>query len=152
MIGIGRLTVTTIVNEVTAAIVSFLWRECVSVHMPETDNEFRDKILDMEELWQFSWVAVDGCHIPMKCPPGSANAKKEYHNFKSFCSVILMALLDAKYHFIWGSCGFPGNSHDSIVLQSTSLWSDIKNANLLQSKRTRYVYSTNNTWRLSISF
>ena len=71
--------------------------------MPKTDNEFRDKILDMEELWQFpfSWAAVDGCDIPMKCPPGGANAKKEYHNFKSFYSVILMALVDAKYRFIW---------------------------------------------------
>ena len=24
-----------------------------------------------------------------------------------------------------GGCGFPGNSHDSIVLQSTQLWTDI---------------------------
>ena len=23
---------------------------------------------------------------------------------------------------MWGSCGFPGNSHDSIIFQSTSLW------------------------------
>ncbi len=135
MVGLGRSTVTTIVNEVTSAIVSCLWKECVSVHMPKTENEFKEKLLDMEELWQFpfSWAAVDGCHIPMKCPPGGANARKEYHNFKNFYSIILMALVDAKYRFIWASCGFPGNSHDSIVLQSTSLWSDLKNGNLLPS-------------------
>ena len=33
-----------------------------------------------------------------------------------------MALVDAKYRFMWGSCSFPGNSHDSIIFQSTSLW------------------------------
>eukprot|EP00794_Sanderia_malayensis_P005742 gene5742-biopygen4655 len=82
----------------------------------------------MEEFWQFpcSWAAVDGCHIPIKCPPGGQSSRKEYHNFKNFYSVVLMALVDAKYRFIWGSCGFPGNSHDSIILQSTSLWSRIK--------------------------
>jgi hypothetical protein len=33
-----------------------------------------------------------------------------------------MGMVDAKYRFIWGSCGFPGNSHDSVILQSTDLW------------------------------
>ena len=133
MVGLGRSTVSTIVNEVTEAIVSCLWKECVVSHMPKTEQEFKDKIMDMEELWQFpySWAAVDGCHIAIKCPPGGAIARKEYHNFKNFYSIILMTLVDAKYRFVWGSCGFPGNSHDSIVLQSTSLWSDIKNGKLL---------------------
>ena len=40
-----------------------------------------------------------------------------------------MGLVDAKYRFIWGGggggCGFPGNSHDFIILQSTQLWTDI---------------------------
>ena len=36
-----------------------------------------------------------------------------------------MGLVNAKYRFIWGSCSFPGNSHDSIILQSTQLWTDI---------------------------
>ena len=44
-----------------------------------------------------------------------------------------MSAVDAKYRFLWGSCGFPGNSHDSIILQSTSLWSDIQNGKVLPS-------------------
>ena len=42
-----------------------------------------------------------------------------------------MALTDAKYRFMWRSCGFPGNSHDSIILQSTSLWSRIKDGKFI---------------------
>ena len=139
MVGLGHSTVTTIVNEVTEAIVSCLWTDCVSVHMPKTEDEFKEKILDMEELWQFpfGWAAVDGCHIPVKCPPGGSEARKEYHNFKIFYSIVLMALVDAKYRFIWGSCGFPGNSHDSIILQSTTLWSDIKDGKLLPNSCQR---------------
>ena len=133
MVGLARPTVTMIVNEVNHMIVSCLWQEFVSSHMPKTEEEFRSKILDMEEMWQFpsSWAAVDGCHIPMKCPPGGNSTRKGYHNFKNFYSIVLMALVDARYRFVWGTCGFPGNSHDSIILQATSLWSDINDGKVL---------------------
>ena len=87
----------------------------------------------MEELWQFPycWSALDGCHIPIQCPKGGLEANKEYHNFKNFYSVVLMGMVDAKYRFVWGSCGYPGNSHDSIILQSTDLWAEIKQGNVV---------------------
>lgn len=58
----------------------------------------------MKELLQFpcSWAAIYGCHISLKCPASGLQANKEYHNFN-----------------------FPGNSHDLIILQSTSLWGKI---------------------------
>ena len=70
MAGIGERTVGYIVNEVTTAIVECLWEDTVKKHMPKSEDEFRSKILDMEEAWQFPccWSAVDGCHIPIKCP------------------------------------------------------------------------------------
>ena len=46
----------------------------------------------------------------MKCPPGGLQACKEYHNFMNFYSTVLMAMVDSHYRFVWGSCGFPGNS------------------------------------------
>ena len=42
-----------------------------------------------------------------------------------------MAFVDAKYRFIWASCGIPGNSHDSIILQSTDLWKQITEGELI---------------------
>ena len=36
-----------------------------------------------------------------------------------------MGLVDAKYRFIWPSASFPGNTHDSMILQATQLWKDI---------------------------
>lgn len=80
----GERTVGYIVNEVTSAIVECLWEDSVTKHMPKSEDEFKSKILDMEEAWQFPccWSAVDGCHIPIKCPPGGLESCKEYHNFK----------------------------------------------------------------------
>ena len=127
MVGVGVATVCQIVIEVCDAIVKRMWKESVGAHFPKTEDMFREKIIDMDERWQFpcSWAAVDGCHLPLKCPPGGQTTAKEYHNFKNFYSVVLMALVDAKYRFIWASVGYPGNSHDSIIFQSTHLWQEI---------------------------
>ena len=117
LFGFGRSTVSVVVNEVTQAIIETLWDAHVSKHFPRGKQQFEEKMLDMEELWQFpcSLDAIDGCHIPLKCPDGGLAVCKEYHNLKNFYSVVLMGLVDAKYRFIWGSCGFPGNSHDCII-------------------------------------
>ena len=133
MTGLGVSSVCTICSEVTRAIVENMWKDCVNKHLPKTPEEFKTKIVDMEELWQFPycWSAVDGCHIPIKCPPGGLESCKEYHNFKNFYSIVMMALVDSKCRFIWGTCGFPGNSHDAIIFQSTQLWSDIKEGNFI---------------------
>ena len=49
----------------------------------------------MDEEWQFpcAYAAIDGCHIPIRCLPGGAEAAKEFHNFKNFYSIILMAIV-----------------------------------------------------------
>ncbi|XP_066028735.1 uncharacterized protein [Pocillopora verrucosa] len=87
----------------------------------------------MEQMWQFPccWSAIDGCHISIKCPPGGLESSKEYHNFKNFYSIVLMGMVDAKYRFVWASCGYPGNSHDSIIMQSTTLWQEIAQGKIL---------------------
>ena len=46
-------------------------------------------------------------------------------------TVVLMALVDSNYRFIWGSCEFPGNSHDAIIFQSNELWSNIKDNDII---------------------
>ena len=68
---------------------------------------------------------MDGSHLSMKCPNGGAQAMKQYFNFKGFYSIVLMALVDAEYRFIWASVGAPGNTHNSTMLKSTDLWKRI---------------------------
>ena len=79
------------------------------------------------EEWKFpyAFVAVDGSHLSMKCPNGGAQAMKQYFNFKGFYSIVLMALVDEEYRFIWASVGAPGNTHNSTMLKSTDLWKRI---------------------------
>ena len=87
-----------------------LWDNAVSSHFPSSEEKMKEKIIDMEEIWQFPvcWAAVNGCHIPIKCPDGGAEAAKEYYNFKNLYSIVLMGLVDAKYRFVWASAGSLG--------------------------------------------
>ena len=133
MFGVGVSTVAAITEDVCEVIINNLWNDSVVNHFPKNEQAFREKMLDMEQMWQFPccWSAIDGCHISIKCPPGGLESSKEYHNFKNFYSIVLMGMVDAKYRFIWASCGYPGNSHDSIIMQSTTLWQEIAQGKIL---------------------
>ena len=90
-------------------------------------------MLDTEQLWQFpgAWVSIDGCHLLLKCPARGLEACKEYYNFKNFYSIISMAMVDAKYHFIRASCGYPGNSYDSSIFKSTKVLEDMTDGEII---------------------
>lgn len=101
-----------------------------------------------DSFWQISFCsgAVDGCYIAIKSPAGGLEANEEYHYFKNFYFVVLMAMVDFQYRFVQASCGYPGNCHDPIIFQSTNLYQEItensvipligphKNATVIQSQ------------------
>lgn len=123
MTGFGVATVCNITIEVSEEIVRKMRKETVANKFPSTLDDFKEYVLDMEELWQFplAFSALDGCHIPIKMPSGGAESAKEYHNYKNF-SIVLMGMVDPKSRFIWASVGCPGSNHDSIIFRSTDLF------------------------------
>ena len=125
--GLGEATICLLVIEVCQIIVHTFWVDEVSNLFPQNQEELNRAMELMDEEWQFpcAYAAIDGCHIPIRCPPGGAEAAKEFHNFKNFYSVILIAMVGAKYRITWGSCGYPCNSHDSIIFQSTDIYKDL---------------------------
>ena len=131
--GLGTSTVCDIVREVSGVLVNRLWHNFVVKNFPNNSEKLKEVMAAFEEKWQYPSCigAVDGCHLPIKCPRGGQESAKEYHNFKNFFSIVLMALVDSKQRFMWASSGFPGNSHDAIILQSTKLYSRIKEGNII---------------------
>ena len=122
--GSGTATVCLIVKEVCHTIVASLWEKFVGRHMPNTFDALRTKMEEFDLEWQFQYCfgAVDGCHLPIKCPNGGPESCKEYQNFKNFYSTVIMGIVDAKYQSMWASSGYPGNSYDAMILQSTHLF------------------------------
>lgn len=93
------------IEEVCEALGSNLWKLSVQAHFPTTRENFMEKMIEMAVSWQFiwGWSTIDGCHISIQSPPGWPKVCKECHNFKSFYSVVLIAISDAKNHLIWVS-------------------------------------------------
>lgn len=131
--GLGTSTVCVIVKEVSGSIINRLWQKFVTKNFPNNLDNLKEIMALFEENWQYPCCigAVDGCHLPMKCPKGGQESAKEYHNFKNFYSIVLMAMVDARQRFMWASSGFPGNSHDAIIFQSTKLYAEITEHNLI---------------------
>ena len=122
--------------EVCKAIIKELWSEVVDRHFPKSDENFKEKLLDMDAEGQFPYAfsGIDGSHLPIKSPNGGQEAMKQYYNFKNFYLVVLLALVDAKHRFIWASLGVPGNTHDSTYFQHTSLWDEINAGKVFTDK------------------
>ena len=70
MVGLAESTACQIVVEVCTTIIEELWSETVEIHFPKTNDEFKEKLQDMDTEWQFScaFAAIDGSHLPIKCP------------------------------------------------------------------------------------
>ena len=136
MSGVAQSTICKIVIEVCEALVETLWNDAVKKYFPQTSIDFKNSMSEFDEEWQFPFAfsAIDGSHMPIKCPNGGAESMKQYYNFKNFYSIVLLALVDAKYRFIWASVGAPGNTHDSTFFQSTKLWEDIYAGNIIPEK------------------
>ena len=113
--------------DVYEAIIDALWETAVENLFPNTKEQYEELTKVVNAEWQFPF-AIDGSHLPIECPIGGVEAMKSYYNFKSFYSIVSMALVDAQCRFIWASVGAPGNTHDSTNLQREhNSW---KNANV----------------------
>ena len=102
MCGLTKSTVCVIVTETCSAIINTLWDDTVKKYFPTSRDDFKESMAKFGEEWQFpyAFAAVDGSHLPIKCPKSGAQAMKQYFNFKGFYSIVLMELVDAEYRFI----------------------------------------------------
>ncbi|CAH1964698.1 unnamed protein product [Acanthoscelides obtectus] len=68
--------------------------------------------------------SIDGKHIDLDCP---FNSGSEYYNYKRTYSIVLLALVDSQYNFIFifADIGCQGRISDSGVFTNTLLWNKI---------------------------
>ena len=71
---------------------------------PTTPIQWRPIAEGFMRRWNFphTLVAIDGKHVAIKKPPRSGTL---YYNYKGFFSVILLAMVDHDYKFIWCDVG-----------------------------------------------
>lgn len=105
--------------------------------MPETTKEWEDIALGFKTRWQMinCGGAIDGKHIRISPPPGSGSL---YYNYKKFYSIVLMAVVNHNYEFIYVDVGKQGRISDGGVFDATSFGHQLKNGtlNLPQADKT----------------
>lgn len=67
--------------------------------------------------------AVDGKHIRLTCPFSSGSM---YFNYKEYYSVVLMAVADSRYRFVFVDIGSYGKDCDASIFKKSSLWQSIE--------------------------
>ena len=73
------------------------------------------------EFPTFSGEAIDGIHLVLQCPRNSAN---EYFNYKNAFGIVLFALVDANYNFMFVDAECQGGISDSGVFTITELYKE----------------------------
>ncbi|XP_063837811.1 uncharacterized protein LOC135086917 [Ostrinia nubilalis] len=79
-------------------------KQTISTIIPEllvSEQDWKAVSKDFEEKWNFSHTvgALDGKHITIQAPIHSGT---EYFNYKKFFSIVLLALVDSNYNFMFG--------------------------------------------------
>ena len=134
-------TISRIVREVCESIYDTFWPK----HMPIPTPEMFERIArEYETMWNFALCvgeynsphlcevlgvklknlslcavgAIDGKHIRIKCPPRSGTM---FHNYKHFYSIVLQAVTDARYRFLFVDVGAFGKQSDGGIYELSPL-------------------------------
>ena len=111
-------TISDLVPVTCDAIIQEYLEEVMTC--PSTPEEWKQVAQVFSDKWNFHHTcgAIDGKHVAIKCPP---NGGTLYFNYKKFYSIVLMALVDANYRFLYVSLGANGSASDGGVFKECSL-------------------------------
>ena len=123
---VGRTTICKFLHQVCKVILKEFQQEYLVF---PTDPEDWKKIEERFRQWNVPHAvgALDGKHIAIKKPKKSGS---EYFNYKGYFALVLLALVDADYKFLWVNVGASGSSSDTQIFNCSKLKRRIENGTL----------------------
>uniref|UniRef100_A0A1I8M9Y5 DDE Tnp4 domain-containing protein n=1 Tax=Musca domestica TaxID=7370 RepID=A0A1I8M9Y5_MUSDO len=120
-------TISTIIPEVCDAIYKVLQPDYLKT--PSTETEWLAVSEKFYEKWNFPNCigSIDGKHVVMTAPSHSGSI---YINYKGTHSIVLMAIADASYKFLYIDVGSYGRISDGGVFRKTSFNKGLVNEKL----------------------
>jgi hypothetical protein len=120
-------SIALIVPEVCKAVYDVMKDEFL--HFLENEEEWLAIAAGFEDVWQLPHCvgAADGKHVRILHPRNSGSV---FYNYKGYYSIVLMAVVDANYNFIFADVGCQGRISDSGVMRNTLFWSKLVNGKL----------------------
>ena len=97
--------------------------------MPSTETEWEARASKTAERWQYPNCigACDGRYISLAHPKDSGS---DFFNYKSFFSIVLLALVDYYYKFMYVDVGCQGRISNGGVYRNSSLCKALSNGTL----------------------
>lgn len=95
--------------------------------MPSTQDEWLVVEKGFSKNFPHAIGAMDGKHIVIQCP---SHTGSEYYNYKKTFSIVLLAVVDSNYEFMFADIGSQGRISDGGVLRNSILWQKISENNL----------------------
>lgn len=122
----GHATIARIVSETSRAIVKTLIDEVMS---KPTEEKWKSIAEDFWTTWNFPNCigALDGKHFRIEAP---ANTGSMYFNYKKTFSIVLLALVDARYNFVMVDVGSLGRSSDGGIFSRSAMGKRLENGTL----------------------
>ncbi|XP_068084402.1 putative nuclease HARBI1 [Anabrus simplex] len=120
----------TAVHSIIVSTCEAIWDILSPQEMPQPTEEMWKKISEeFYDLWRFpnSIGALDGKHVVIQAPPSSGSL---FYNYKHTFSIVLLALVDAKYRFIAVDVGGYGKSSDGGLFSRSVLGRSLENKTL----------------------
>lgn len=123
---VSKASVMGIIPETLRAIVHVYGH---LIRLPQNEAEWRAVAQRFGDKWNYDLCigACDGKHVAIKQPPNSGAL---YRNYKKFFSIILLAIVDADYRFMYVDIGAEGSLSDRRVWQDSDLCHDIENGTI----------------------
>lgn len=97
--------------------------------MPKILEEWINVSHGFYDQWNYPQClgSMDGKHIVIQAP---INTGSEYFNYKSTFSIVLFALVDADYNFLFADVGCQGRISDGGVFKNCTLYKKLENGEL----------------------
>ncbi|CAK1593514.1 unnamed protein product [Parnassius mnemosyne] len=104
-----------------------------TIKLPSSKYEWDMAAKSFQEQWQFHNCVgcMDGKHIIIEKPSGTGSL---FYNYKGTFSVVLFAIVNANYEFIYVHTGSNGSMSDGGILKSTRFYEKLINDDLKLSE------------------
>lgn len=124
---VAHNTISKFVPRVCDAIVAEYKDEVFTT--PSTPATWQPIADRFGQRWNFPHCcgALDGKHIAITKPRKSGSV---YFNYKGFFSIVILALVDADYKFLWVNVGSNGSSSDCGIYNRSNLEPALRNETL----------------------
>uniref|UniRef100_A0A182N400 DDE Tnp4 domain-containing protein n=1 Tax=Anopheles dirus TaxID=7168 RepID=A0A182N400_9DIPT len=123
---VSKSSISKIVPEVCDCLIAALQDY---LKLPSTKQEWLKISRKFQEKWNFPHAigAIDGKHVHIRAPRQSGS---EYFNYKKFHSIVLLALVDADYNFLYVNVGGQGGISDGGIFKNSRLHEMLENKRL----------------------